>query len=300
MSRKDLSLALLVVFVWGANFTVIKLGLQGVPPLVFAALRYSLAALPLFFVRRPDAGVSYWIFYGLTVGAGQFGCLFYAMHEGMPAGLASVVLQSQSFFTFGFGSLLLGEAVTVSQIAGLLTGAVGLFLVARGGAGSDVSTIPLPAVFLTILAAAFWGLSNIVVRKASKDAAARGGKLDMFSMVVWSSLVPPLPLLGLALTLDSPRIVFDALAGIDGTSIFAILYNAFAATILGFGLWSRLLAKYAANRVSPLSMLVPVSGLITASLVLGERLSPVQWAGCAVVAGGLAFAVFGQAKFRRG
>lgn len=191
MSRKDFVLALLVVIIWGANFTVIKLGLEGVPPMLLVTLRYLLTALPaVFFVRRPVVNPWYWIGYGATVGIGQFGCLFYAMHIGMPAGIASVVLQSQAFFTLILGVVFLHESVSSSQLAGLGMASVGLVMVGQTHEFTDIRTIPSAALLLTLAGAAFWGVANLIVRKIAVIAASQGQPIKMPSLIVWSSLVP--------------------------------------------------------------------------------------------------------------
>ncbi len=292
MNRRDLAIALLVVTIWGANFTVIRLGLDGMPPMLLASLRFILAAFPaVFFVRRPAVSLRYWLSYGLFVGVGQFGCLFYAMHIGMPAGVASVVLQAQAFFTLLFAAMLLHEPVSLQKVAGLGVAAIGLYLV--GGVSDMAGTITPGALLLTIAAAAFWGISNIVVQKAVSFAAAQGEKLDMLSLVVWSALVPPVPLFGLSLLLDSPATIVRAIGNLNAVSIFSVAYLAFAATLFGYGAWSHLLARHPANRIAPLSLLVPVTGLITARIVLNERLTVIQWSGCLLVVAGLLLAFFG-------
>lgn len=289
MRRQDLLIAVLVVTIWGANFTVIRLGLEGVPPMLLASLRYLLAAFPaVFFIRRPAVNLHYWLSYGLFVGVGQFGCLFYAMHIGMPAGIASVVLQAQAFFTLMFAAALLAERVSAKQLSGLGLAATGLFLV--GGLSGAASLIKPIALLLTITAAAFWGLSNIVVRKANACAVSRGEKLDILSLVVWSALVPPVPLFVLSLCIDSPKVVVAAIVNLSTVSLFSIAYLAIGATLFGYGAWSYLLSRYPANRVAPLSLLVPVAGLVTARLVLDERLTAVQWGGCLLVVAGLLLA----------
>ncbi|XOZ32777.1 EamA family transporter [Halomonadaceae bacterium KBTZ08] len=299
MSRKDMALALLVVTIWGANFTVIKLGLNGVPPMLLAALRYLLAALPaVLFVPRPAASVRYWVLYGLTVGIGQFGCLFYAMHIGMPAGLASVVLQSQAFFTLIFAGVVLREAVSGAQLAGLGIAALGLFLIGYSGA-QGLGELPVPAFLLTLAGAASWGVSNIVVRKAAAEAVAKGQRLDMFSLIIWSSLVPPVPLLVFAFALNPPEAIVGAFTNLEGMSLFAIVYLAFGATLFGFGAWSSLLSRYPTHSVAPLSLLVPVTGLLTAGLVLDERLSLAQWGACFLILCGLSVSTFGVRGLRR-
>ncbi len=173
MNRKDFVLALLVVTIWGANFTVVKLGLDGVPPMLLVALRFVFVVFPaIFFVRRPAVSPRYWITYGATVGIGQFGCLFYAMHIGMPAGVASVVLQSQAFFTLLFAAILLRETISAAQLLGIAISSLGLYLVWSSSGSVNVLSIPPFAFLLSIAGAAFWGISNIVVRKAAASAAA--------------------------------------------------------------------------------------------------------------------------------
>ena len=295
MKRRDLILALLVVIVWGANFTVIKLGLAGLPPMLLVALRYTFAAVPaIFFVKRPDIGWKYIIAYGMAVGVGQFSCLFYAMNIGMPAGTSSVILQAQAFFTLIFAAVLLKEHLRIFHALGVIISAIGLFFISGNIGSGQMSSLPLGALFLTLLAAAFWGISNIIVRFASKQAAAQGKTIDMFGLVVWSSLVPPLPLFIFALILDSPETLLNILLGLSGQSIFAILYLSFLATLFGFGLWSFLLSKYPAGKVAPLSLLVPITGLITARAVLGEQLMPIQWLGCGIIILGLITSNFGS------
>ena len=295
MKRRDLILALLVVIVWGANFTVIKLGLAGLPPMLLVALRYTFAAVPaIFFVKRPDIGWKYIIAYGMAVGVGQFSCLFYAMNIGMPAGTSSVILQSQVFFTLIFAAVLLKEHLRIFHALGVIISAIGLFFISGNIGSGQMSSLPLGALFLTLLAAGFWGISNIIVRFASKQAASQGKTIDMFGLVVWSSLVPPLPLFIFALILDSPETLLNIVLGLSGQSIFAILYLSFLATLFGFGLWSFLLSKYPAGKVAPLSLLVPITGLITARAVLGEQLMPIQWLGCGIIILGLITSNFGS------
>jgi O-acetylserine/cysteine efflux transporter len=279
MAVKDIFLALLVVTIWGANFTVIKLGLANTPPMLLAALRYTLTAFPaIFFIRPPEVKWQSCAAYGLTVGVGQFACLFYAMNIGMPAGLASVVLQSQAFFTLLFAIISLRESLSSSQLLGLIIAVSGLTVIgANINHKAGISVIPVSAFLLTLLAAAFWGLSNIIVRHMAIRADSEGKQLDIFSLVVWSALVPPLPFLTLALIMDTPQTIVQTFQNFNALSVFSVFYLAFCATLFGFGTWSGLLARYPTGRVAPLSLLVPVTGLITAQIVLNEYLTALQW-----------------------
>lgn len=302
MSKRDLTLALLVIIIWGANFTVIKLGLDGVPPMLLITLRYLLATIPaIFFVKPPAVGWRYVVLYGATVGIGQFACLFYAMSIGMPASVASVLLQSQAFFTLLLAALLLKESIKPVQLAGLAVAGCGLFFIGGNWGSSPGAAAPIPLFpfLLTLLAAVFWGLSNIAVRYADKSSTSQGNNLNMLSLVVWSSLVPPLPLFGLALLLDKPAVLLHTVTNLNLVSIFAVFYLAFGATLFGYYTWSKLLAKYPTSKVAPLSLLVPVIGLLTARLVLGEQLSKIQWLGCIIILAGLLIANFGDALIHR-
>lgn len=300
MKRRDLILALLVVIVWGANFTVIKLGLNGMPPMLLAALRYIFSALPaIAFIKPPSVGWKYIVAYGMTVGVGQFSCLFYAMNIGMPAGVSSVVLQSQAFFTPIFAAVLLKESLKTFQLIGLLVAGVGLCLIGGNIGVNGLSIIPFGAFVLTLIAAAFWGSSNIIIRYASQKTNSEGKTLDMLSMVVWSSLVSPLPFLIIALILDTPKTLLYSLSNLNRLSLFSVLYLAFCATLFGYGMWNKLLAKYSTGKVAPLSLLVPVTGLITAQIVLNEKLSIMQWVGGIVIILGLVISNFGYSAIQR-
>jgi O-acetylserine/cysteine efflux transporter len=282
MSPKDLLLALVVVLAWGVNFVVIKVGLHGVPPMLLGGLRFTLAAIPaVFFIRRPKMPWRWLIAYGATISLGQFAFLFSAMYVGMPAGLASLVLQAQAFFTLGFAALFLHERFRAQNVLGLVIAAIGLAVIGMQGGHA----MTLTGFILTLCAAVMWALGNIVTKKV--------GKVDLVGLVVWGSLVPPVPFFVLSYLLEGPQRIEAALTGIGMSSVFAIVYLAFVATLLGYVLWSRLLSRYPAGQVAPFSLLVPIIGLASASVLLGESLSAAQIGGAALVMAGLAVNVFG-------
>jgi len=290
MRPKDLALALLVILVWGVNFAVIKVGVVGVPPLLLGALRFALAAFPaLLFLKPPKVPLRWYVAYGLTISVGQFAFLFTAIHVGMPSGLASLVLQSQSFFTLLLAAWWLKERWQANQMAGLLLAACGLVLIgsAAGPSGSGVS-MPLLGFLLTVAAAVMWACGNIVTRTVS-----RYGPMNQLAFVVWASLVPPLPFLALSLVMEGPGAIATALQNIGWSTFAAIAYLAWAATLLGYGLWTHLMSRYATNGVAPFTLLVPVVGLTTGWLVFGEALRAVHFAGGALLMVGLLFNVFG-------
>ncbi len=288
MKKKDILLSVLLVILWGVNFTVIKLGLGSVPSMLLVTLRFILTSFPaIFFIKKPKTELKYIVLYGLTVGVGQFACLFYAMEIGVPAGIASIVLQIQAFISPVLAMIFLKEKLKSKQIVGFIVAAVGLGLIATASAGDNMNKIPPIAFILMLAAPAFWAASNIVARIASDKAVAKGDKLNMVSLVVWSGLVPPIPMLGLALMLDTPETLFNVLTNLSGISIFAVIYLAFAATLTSYGIWSILVATYPMSTVAPIPLLVPIVALISARIVLKEQLSTMQWTGFIVILAGL-------------
>ncbi|PKO71347.1 MAG: O-acetylserine/cysteine exporter [Betaproteobacteria bacterium HGW-Betaproteobacteria-14] len=295
MPVRDLLLTLVVVLTWGVSFTVIKLVLNDVPPMLMGALRFLLSAFPaIFLVPRPRIMLRWWWAYGMTVGVGQLALLFVAIRLGMPAGAASVILQSQSFFTLIFAALLLGERWHWPQFAGLTVAAVGIAMLA-GAAETATSTITLRTFALTLGAAAFWGLSNVIVRLAA-DSMPPGEHLDPLAFLVWTSLIPPLPFTALSLWFDGPHAIAYALGHFSWGSLAGVAYLAFGGTLLGSGIFTALLTRHPSGRVAPFTLLVPLVGLATASLVLGERLVLVQWVGCSLVLFGLVVNMFGASE----
>jgi O-acetylserine/cysteine efflux transporter len=274
------ALAVLVTVIWGVNFVVIDEGLRDLPPLLLTALRFLACAPLALIVPRPKAKLRFVLGYGLVLGVVKFGLLFTAMANGMPAGLASLVLQLQALFSLGLASLLLGERPTRLQAAGAALATAGMGLLASGGTGGSVA---LTGMLMTIGAAAAWAFANVIVRAS--------GETRPVSMLVWSSLVPPLPLLGLSTILDGPHDVAHALSHLTVRALLAIGYVAFLSTLVGFGLWNRLIGTYSVSRVAPFSLLVPIFGLTAAWIALGE---PLTWrlAGCTVlVLAGLALVI---------
>ncbi|ERM09331.1 O-acetylserine/cysteine export protein [Pantoea agglomerans Tx10] len=290
MSVKDMLLALCVVVAWGVNFVVIKLGLQGMPPFLLAGLRFTLVAFPaIFFVRRPPIPLRWLVVYGMTISFGQFAFLFLAIKLGMPAGLASLVLQAQAFFTLLLGALLLAERLRWNHIVGIIIATLGMFLLATAGMEGQTSAgITLTTMMLTLSAALSWGLGNI-----TNKIIMRNRSVPIMSLVVWSALVPIVPFFACSLLFDGQAAIVYSLLHIGLQTVLALFYLAFVATIVGYAIWGNLLSRYETWRVAPLSLLVPVVGIITAALVLDEHLSGQQMLGAVVIILGLLVNVFG-------
>ena len=288
---KDLALLMVVVVVWGLNFAAMKVAVAGMPPLMLGCLRFILAAFPaVLFFRRPAVPLRWFVLYGMTISVGQFAFLFSAIHVGMPSGLASLVLQSQVFFTMLFAAWWLKERWHIHQLAGLILAACGLVLI---GSAHGLQ-MPLLGFALTVAAASMWAAGNIVTR-----ALGRFGPMDQQAFVVWACLVPPVPFALLSYLIEGPQAISAALLDFQWLSFAALAYLAWAATLFGYGMWTRMLSRYPANRVAPFSLLVPLVGLSTGWAVFGEAMQPVHFVGGALLMAGLLLNVFGARLFMR-
>jgi O-acetylserine/cysteine efflux transporter len=291
-TRGELLSALAVVVIWGTNFVVMKTALRHFTPFQLGVGRYVFAVLPLaLFVRPPRLHWRWVVLYGLLQGVGQFGFLFTALRVGMTASLASVLMQTQVFFTAIFGFVLLRERATPPLQVGLGLAAAGLacfalpYALPQSGAAAAATTAL--GFVLNLAAAACWAASNIVTRKA--QAASQG--FDPLSLVVWASLVPILPFVGLSLWFDAPELRWRWLQA-DVWSWAAVAYLGWIATIAAYGLWTALLKRHPANRVAPFSLGVPVVGIAAGMGLLGEAVSAWQWAGIVLVVAALACVMF--------
>lgn len=295
LSALDLGSLLLIVLIWGSNFVVMKIGLQGVGPMLLGALRYAFAALPLLLlVQRPALPWRFVVGYGLSQGLGQFGLLFLGLSLGLPAGVASIVLQTQVFFTAVLAAAMLGERTRGYQWAGLAVAAVGLVLIATAGLPGAVR-VPLAGLVLALAAAAMWATSNIVVRLAQRHQP----RYEAVSLVVWGSAFPVLPFLLLAGWQEGTSETVRALGHLGWRTALAAAYLGLVATVLAYSMWARLLKRHPAARIAPFSFAVPVVGLYAAWLVFDERLAPLQWAGAAAIGAGLVLNNFGGRWFGR-
>lgn len=280
MNPRHVLLAIAVMVVWGINFVVIEVGLQDFPPLLFSAMRFFFAAVPAIFILGwPPVAWRYVIGVGLALGMAKFGLLFFAMDHGVPAGLASLVLQSQVIFTLLFAVVVLRERPRRTQLLGIAIacGGLGLILADRGLAA------PVGALSLVIAAGACWGVANIVTRRAKPQ--------DTLRFMVWVSAVAVLPLLVLSLLTEGLGNDLDALRNIDLTGVGAIGYLSFMATLFGFGIWGFLLRQYDASTVAPFSLLAPVVGMAAAWLLRGEQVGLQQAIAAVLIIGGMACTV---------
>lgn len=280
MTLKHSLLALLVVVIWGANFVVIDAGQEDVPSLVFLALRFLVVCIPaVFFLKPPNIGWRAVLMIGGFLSLGQFALLYLALALGMPPGLASLLLQTQVIFSIIVAALVLRERPSRRQLVGIIIGMLGLAIVVV----SHSQSAPWLPLVVTLAAALSWAVGNVLARRARASSG--------LSLVVWSGLVVPLPALALSLVVDSPPVVWRALSSLSWVAIGSTIYTAVFASLIGYGIWNSLLARYPTSAVVPFTLLVPVVGILVAWAVQGEVPAVAELLGGAIMLAGLAAAV---------
>ncbi|HWR44227.1 EamA family transporter [Sporomusa sp.] len=286
MQKRDIFIGLVVVTVWGLNFIAIKIGLKDVPPLLLGALRFLLACFPvILFLPRPPIPWPWLIALGLSINVGQFSFLFMGMKVGMPAGLASLVLQSQAFFTLLVGVVWLGERWSWNHLAGLALSGSGMAIIGFQQGGEMTAA----GFGLTLTAAACWGIGNVIMRRATQGLPPS----SMLALVVWAGAVAILPLIVLSWMIEGYDAWLAAYHMSSLASIGSIIYLSFFATLVGYALWGKLLSRHPAAVVSPLALLVPIVGMSSSALFLGEVVSLWQGLGALLVMAGLVVHVLG-------
>lgn len=288
---RDYTAALGVVVIWGTNFIAMKYALRDMTPFQLGAGRYLFAVLPLLlFVKPPKLAWKWVVLYGLFQGVFQFGCLFLSLRIGMSAALASVLMQTQVFFTALFAFVLLREHASRALLAGLFLAGLGIvcFVLNFLSPGADTGGTTAAGFMLCLGSAAMWAASNIVVRRAQQATP----RFDVMSFMVWSSLVPIIPFMLLSLAFDPPATRWQWVDA-PWSTWASLAYLGWFATILAYALWTGLLKRHPLNRVAPFSLAVPVVGISSGMLVLGDAISNWQWAGIALVVAALATVIFG-------
>ena len=289
LPTSHLLLALAIVAVWGTNFVVIKISLDSFPPFFFAALRYIFALLPvIFFMRKPKVSWGNLCIYGLATGVGQFGVMYFAIDGRISPGLASLVIQTQVFFTIGFAMFFAKEGLRLYQAVAVAVAMTGLVIIAWH---TDATTTFL-GLALVVFAGFSWGVANTVSRRA--------GAINMLSYVVWASAfsIPPLLIISLIFEGGATHLWEITLAAPTGAWI-GVLWQAWANTLFGYAAWGWLLSKHPAAVVAPAPLLVPIFGMGASAFFLGEALPSWKIMAAGLVIAGLVINLFWPALRER-
>ncbi|HYD83680.1 MAG TPA: EamA family transporter [Opitutus sp.] len=279
---RHLLLALLVVAIWGVNFVAIKVALRELPPLLLCAVRFTLVSVPVvLLLPRPAVPWRQLIVYGLTMFALHFGFLFLGMKLGMSAGLASLTLQFQVFVTLALAATVLKERIAPVQIAGALTACAGFGIVAAHTGGE----VTLAGLACVLLGATSWGYANFTSKRL--------GVINPLALVVWASLVVPVPMALASLIFEGPALIAHSLTHVGGATVFSVAFIVYISTLVAYSLWSGLLSRHPASIVAPFTLLVPIFGMLSSALLLGESLPAWKLHAAALVIAGLALNLCG-------
>jgi O-acetylserine/cysteine efflux transporter len=276
MKPADVSLAVLVAVTWGLGFVASRLALDELSPALMTAMRFAIAALPCLFVRRPKVSWAVLIAISSTLFLGQFLAQSWAIAHGVPVGLTSVIVQSQALFTVAFAALAFREIPTRMQMAGIAIAAIGLLMIC-GTVGFDFT---VGAFAVLLISPVSFAIGNLLLRQA-RD-------VPMFDLFAWLCLVPPLPLLALALVADGPEATWHSLWQLSPAGIASMLFIGVISTCVAYWLWGRLLRDYTAAQVVPFALLVPFVGSAASSVAFGETFGRLRLAGMLTVVGGIA------------
>ncbi|GGK35327.1 O-acetylserine/cysteine efflux transporter [Pseudomonas koreensis] len=283
MKARHLLLAIAITAIWGANFSVIKLGLTSVDPFILAGIRFTLCALPaIFFIPKPDVPWRYIMGYGLVFGIGLWGVVNLGIQSGLSAGIASLVLQFSAFFTILLGSWLFKESISRFQYAGMGLALCGLLSIVSIVDG----TVTTAGLTLVLLGAVAWSAANVINKKAKTT--------QVFAFLVWSSAFSPIPLFALDYAVNGSTGYSALVNQIDYRAVLSILFQVYPNTLFGYWVWNSLLKRYPVSTVAPLSLLVPVFGLIGSAMIFNETLSLNKIIAVVLIVSGLGVGLYGQ------
>lgn len=281
MDSRSVFASLLVVLIWGLNFSVIKFGLDELPPIMFSGLRFLIVAIPaVFFIPFPKTSVWNVIGVGVFLGVLKFSFLFVAMKSDASAGISSLLLQAQVIFTVLLSVLLLKEKITKAQCLGIVIAAIGfsLFFFAANG------NVTMTGVTMILCAALFWSISNVIMKRIKN--------VNLLHFMVWASLVPPLPLFAISYFVET-RDPLAVLAATTAQSWWSVIYVGYISTLVAFAIWGWLLNHYPSASVTPFALLIPVVGMVSSSVLLNETMSHLEVLGALLILCGLSVSVLG-------
>ena len=251
MKLRDFGLLFALMALWGLNFSVIKLGVNSVHPLILTALRFSFAVFPLiFFIKKPDVPWRYLIAYGLSFGVGVWGLTTLSIGAGVSAGMASLLLDMSVVSSLLVGWLCLNETMTRNKLLGAGLALLGLILIMYSEGGSVTGK----GLVLVLMASVFWSINGLIVKRANTKS--------IFAFNIWGMVFAPLPLLLLAVMLEGTQFITELPNQLTQWTLFSALFQAYPTTLLGYWFWNKMIMKYSVSSVAPMTLLVPVFGIL--------------------------------------
>ena len=286
MSIRDLFIAIFITFIWGLNFSFIKMGLSSLNPFLLASLRFFFCAIPLvFFIKPPNISFKYVAAYGLFFGVGLWGILYLGMFYGVSAGVASITLNLGVFFAVIFSFFILKEQIKVHNIIAFILAFIGIALIFLITDGS----VTLLGMLFVILASVSLGVIQVIVKKANTKEA--------FSFLIYSTLFPPIPLFLLAYLTQGEDVITHFAQSIDTNAIISLAFQVYPTTLFGYWVWNLLLKKYPVSMIMPISLLIPIFGLLGSYIFFAEEIGVYKVLSCLIIILALAINIYGLKLF---
>ncbi|EOB6261206.1 EamA family transporter [Vibrio fluvialis] len=285
MQGRDLLLIISVMAIWGFNFSMIKLGVSEMDPLLIAAARFFCATFPIiFFVRKPDVQWRYLMAYGLVFGTGIWGMASCSITFGLSSGMASVLLQTDVLTTVLVGVLLYKEVISARMAAGIVVSVVGLVVSIIYTNGN----VTLAGVVFIMISAICWPLAGVIVRKSGTRSA--------FAFNIWGMLFAPLPLVALSVAMNGWDVLSTTYQQWNSNAWISVLFQAYPTTVFGYWVWNKMVLKYPMSQLAPMTLLVSVFALLSGYAIYDEQLSLAQWVSCSTFLLGIGLVLYPQSK----
>ncbi|NRD73460.1 EamA family transporter [Shewanella sp. VB17] len=265
MKKRDLCLLTALMALWGVNFSVIKLGVNNIDPILLTALRFTFAVFPLiFFIKKPDVKWRYLISYGLTFGIGVWGLTTLAIDSGTSSGMASLLLDMSVVSSLFIGYFFLNEKLSFNKLSGAALALIGLVLIMQEQGGN----VSLKGGVLVLVASLFWSINGLIVKRANTRS--------IFAFNLWAMLFAPLPLLLLAVLTHGMEVMTNLPRDLNVSALFSALFQAYPTTLFGYWLWNKMILKYDLSSVAPMTLLVPVFAILAGYWFYQEAITLVQ------------------------
>ncbi|MFV0487482.1 MAG: EamA family transporter [Vibrio fluvialis] len=285
MQGRDLLLIISVMAIWGFNFSMIKLGVSEMDPLLIAAARFFCATFPIiFFVRKPNVQWRYLMAYGLVFGTGIWGMASCSITFGLSSGMASVLLQTDVLTTVLVGVLLYKEVISARMAAGIVLSVVGLVVSIIYTNGN----VTLAGVVFIMISAICWPLAGVIVRKSGTRSA--------FAFNIWGMLFAPLPLVALSVGMNGWDVLSTTYQQWNSNAWISVLFQAYPTTVFGYWVWNKMVLKYPMSQLAPMTLLVSVFALLSGYAIYDEQLSLAQWVSCSTFLLGIGLVLYPQNK----
>ncbi|MDZ5514510.1 EamA family transporter [Vibrio fluvialis] len=285
MQGRDLLLIISVMAIWGFNFSMIKLGVSEMDPLLIAAARFFCATFPIiFFVRKPNVQWRYLMAYGLVFGTGIWGMASCSITFGLSSGMASVLLQTDVLTTVLVGVLLYKEVISARMAAGIVVSVVGLVVSIIYTNGN----VTLAGVVFIMISAICWPLAGVIVRKSGTRSA--------FAFNIWGMLFAPLPLVALSVAMNGWDVLSNTYQQWNSNAWISVLFQAYPTTVFGYWVWNKMVLKYPMSQLAPMTLLVSVFALLSGYAIYDEQLSLAQWVSCSTFLLGIGLVLYPQSK----